>query len=353
MVRKQCSCGMSLNGGGYDILKYFMALLIIAIHSKAFYGDFCYIYIYPLTTLAVPVFFVLSSLFYFRKIILNGFDWHILGNFVLRISLLYVFWFIVNLPIIIMEKQYFIHSGIINEVCRFVMDVLFRYTYYGSWFLSSLIMAIVIITLSLYHEIIKVIVLFFSFLLLFYIHMIEQLPISTHFLYDWVGNNIRQEVQLTFMESLPWVSMGYMLASLITKTNKFRNYLNNRLVLFVFIMTSAGLMIYGTINDVTGLVLTSRIICVMTMVLFAGSLSLSSNNICLHLRKLSVLFFMIHFEVLYYMSIFTRHFFHSSIQDLMGYLPTFFLVVVLTYFFSETILYLKNKKFFRFFNYSY
>lgn len=175
----------AIKRGGYDILKFIMSLLIVAIHSKAFYGDFCSVFIAPLTSLAVPVFFILSSFFYFRKSFINGFELSSLGNYVKRIALLYLFWFIVNLPIIIIEKRYFIQTGI-TDLWRFVMDILFRYTYYGSWFFSSLVLAVVIVYLAHYQRIVLIIVITISLSLLFYVHLIDYLPTSTHVLYNWI-----------------------------------------------------------------------------------------------------------------------------------------------------------------------
>lgn len=115
--RRNCSEGLMLdncmnnkvlNGGGYDVLKYMMALLIVAIHARAFYGEYTSIFFKPLTEIAVPVFFILSSFFYFRKLYYCENIWSNLFTYLKRIGLLYLLWFCVNIPVILHYKHYFI-----------------------------------------------------------------------------------------------------------------------------------------------------------------------------------------------------------------------------------------------------
>lgn len=53
---------------GYDILKFMMAIMIVAIHSANGFDKCSWYYIaYPFIEIAVPCFFVLSSYFFLRK----------------------------------------------------------------------------------------------------------------------------------------------------------------------------------------------------------------------------------------------------------------------------------------------
>ena len=54
-------------GNSYDILKFSMALLIVAIHTGAFRGPWFCDWAIPVLNIAVPVFFILSSMFFFAK----------------------------------------------------------------------------------------------------------------------------------------------------------------------------------------------------------------------------------------------------------------------------------------------
>lgn len=61
---QQINSKSQIGGNSYDFLKFLMALLIVAIHSRAFYGPWFKEWVKPLLDIAVPVFFILSSMFY-------------------------------------------------------------------------------------------------------------------------------------------------------------------------------------------------------------------------------------------------------------------------------------------------
>ena len=99
-------------GNSYDLLKFIMALLIVAIHTNAFYGPWFCTWFQPVIYIAVPVFFVLSSMFYFIKVRKNISDrFSILKQYVKRIGTLYCFWFIINIPFIQNNHHYFTNGG--------------------------------------------------------------------------------------------------------------------------------------------------------------------------------------------------------------------------------------------------
>lgn len=102
----------SPKGNCYDALKFMMALLIVAIHTKAFNGAWFCDWVQPIEYIAVPVFFVLSSMFYFRKVAKQGVNrLACLRHYLSRLSVLYLFWFIVNIPFIQHNHHYFQYGG--------------------------------------------------------------------------------------------------------------------------------------------------------------------------------------------------------------------------------------------------
>lgn len=99
-------------GNSYDLLKFIMALLIVAIHTNAFYGPWFCTWFQPVVYIAVPVFFVLSSMFYFIKVRKNISDrFSILKQYVKRIGILYCFWFFINIPFIQNNHHYFTNGA--------------------------------------------------------------------------------------------------------------------------------------------------------------------------------------------------------------------------------------------------
>lgn len=69
---------------GLDILKFVMALLVVAIHAEAVNGiNGVYEVASPLISCAVPVFFVISAYLVFRKIRVGSVTPHIEVSFIL------------------------------------------------------------------------------------------------------------------------------------------------------------------------------------------------------------------------------------------------------------------------------
>ena len=81
-----------MNGNNFktiDVLKFFLAITIVQIHS-----EFALVWMKPYLRLAVPLYFMISSFFFFRK----KPDTEQLWAYVKRLSKLYLFWFIVWSP---------------------------------------------------------------------------------------------------------------------------------------------------------------------------------------------------------------------------------------------------------------
>ena len=80
----------------FDIVKFIMALMVVAIHSSLFP-----MVLYPWLRLAVPMFFIISSYFFFgnlRKVETDKEKNKRLWKYVKRNLILYGFWFVVLLP---------------------------------------------------------------------------------------------------------------------------------------------------------------------------------------------------------------------------------------------------------------
>ena len=99
---------------GLDILKFCMALLIVAIHSEAVNSiPIVFEILNPIIQSAVPMFFVVSAFLLFRKMRQNQLniqqEKEILLHFTLRLLLLYTFWLVVQLPLVV-HKALFIYD---------------------------------------------------------------------------------------------------------------------------------------------------------------------------------------------------------------------------------------------------
>ena len=310
---------------GFDLLKFFMATMIVSMHSNALFPI-----MKPFRTAAVPTFFVLSSFFLFSKAWKNNFQIGILSKFLKRLSIMYLFWFIVNIFFIVFNKPYFYsYKGIFY----FVHDLLFNYTFPGSWFLSALAIAVTIIYLSKKLRIPHYVILGLSLLIYFYLYFHRILPDSYSLVFHFLQNHLRKELGLTFLCAIPWVCVGFYLSRL----NLVNNTKYTTIVLIVFLAT---LIIEELFPETVTLF---NVLFVPSLIYLMHKISLPPSNLWLLLRRCSILTFFLHFILLRIM--------HRYFDINGGHL--FVIVLSLSIIISLLIIQLSQKKGFHFLKYSY
>ena len=128
-----------------DLVKLILSFMVVAIHSSLFDP-----YLYPWLRLAVPLFFIISSYLFFKKV--NGCAHskernQALKDFALRNLKLYAFWFIVLFPVTGFLRGWFSMDGeaaVINIIINFFIGS----TFVASWFISALIIGVIIIFIA-------------------------------------------------------------------------------------------------------------------------------------------------------------------------------------------------------------
>lgn len=118
----------------FDILKFVMALMIVALHSML-WPDV----LLPWLRIGVPVFFILSSYLFFSK--LNKLDSKeerrgALLHFIKRSGVLYLFWFVVLFVPNLMIRHWFA-GGWLNGIRQLAFGAVFGATFVASWFISA------------------------------------------------------------------------------------------------------------------------------------------------------------------------------------------------------------------------
>lgn len=346
-------------GNAYDILKFGMALLIVAIHTKGFDGPIANELIKPFQGIAVPVFFILSSMFYFISLRKKrgGGIWQHLKKFLNRLGVLYLFWFIINFVFIQHEHKYFVCDGMF-DIIRLCKDILLKYTFHGSWFLSALALSILIYTLVHNKKVLSIGLFFVSFCFLFYINEIEYFPSYMKVFYEWWQQNIRQEVTLSILEALPWVGFGYYMSSekfqeLLSKIKS----LNNPKTFHILLSCLFFISILCILNSNIGykiFELPIRIMMAIFLIFVVGCYNLSPKPTYMTLRKMSVFIYLFHFVVIRLLGILGVYVLHiSSWHEKIGNLGYYFLVLILCFIASACILQLQKNKRFDWLKYAY
>ena len=128
----------------FDYTKFIMAIMVLAIHS-ALLPEL----LYPWLRLAVPLFFIISSYFFFKKY-RNAESRKersaAIKRFIIRNMQLYAFWFIVMLIPTIGIRKWF-SGGILSGILSFLRDFFFSSTFVASWYIMASVIAVIIIAL--------------------------------------------------------------------------------------------------------------------------------------------------------------------------------------------------------------
>lgn len=132
-------------GNSFDLMKLVLSFFVVAIHINPFGSELWYIR-YPITRVAVPLFFMMSSYFFFKKIKLQDTKQQLksLFIFVKRNLILYMSWFIVLFPVTYDYYKYYKLTG--QEMLdNIVMRFFYSSTFKSSWYLMGLVIGVVII----------------------------------------------------------------------------------------------------------------------------------------------------------------------------------------------------------------
>jgi len=226
---------------GFDIIKAVLALFIVGIHTILSLENPIYLVnltLSPLFRLAVPIFFIFSGYFFFKKeLVLTGKARKVqLCKSVSRYGKLYLFWFVLLLPITIVYRGY-LKKSILNIFLSLVNGVFLGSTFPASWYISSLAIAIIIVFLGS---------LFLNNLTLFSIALIINVlcTLATNYGLTPIGDFLNRMVgnlpftitlSESFLIALLWIVIGKMFAeNQFAFLKKYRR--STLLVLFLILL---------------------------------------------------------------------------------------------------------------------
>lgn len=102
--------------------------------------------IQPILTLAVPLFFMMTSYFFFLKIVdLNEIEKKsALKKYVLRNAKLYAFYFVLLFPTFVIDRNWF-EAGFMIGFVKMLRGILLSGTFGGSWFITAAVTDVVLV----------------------------------------------------------------------------------------------------------------------------------------------------------------------------------------------------------------
>lgn len=130
------------NGDRFDFLKFILAIFIVAVHTVPM-G----LYVRPILRIAVPIFFIMSSYFFFiKQKKCDSFEARkqAMKGFAIRLLKLYLFWFIVLLPLTIYTNGWYENPGF-GTFVDLIRGFLFGNTFRASWYIMALLLNILFV----------------------------------------------------------------------------------------------------------------------------------------------------------------------------------------------------------------
>ncbi len=333
----------------FDIAKYILAIFVITIHVP-----FLPEVLNPLVRTAVPLFFMMSSYFFWSKAIVASRierRW-LLRRFLKRNMSLYCFWFIALLPVTLYVRNYF-SPGLLPGLADMLHNFLFYSTFRASWYIVALCIGIVILHL-IHSRVTDGLVLVFSSgiylamcLLTNYHGLVKNIEPFMAFAEGY------KEVFLTycnnFIASIFWLLLGKLFAQGRIQLTKNRG-LALSLTSFALVYIEHFLVRHCNLQSpVTDYYFLTAPLC-----LGVFSLLCSCEVKCTWaptLRKLSTVTYALHSSLLVLTSFLLRRLLH--IEGIWADLTEFAVVVAMCGVIGLSLIKLQNNPYFRWLKWSY
>lgn len=250
--------------------------------------------------------------------------------------MLYFSWLIIDWWFIWQNKPY-LHVGVIDGIAGFVKDVLFAYTFPGSWYLSASIVGVVLVyVLSCYIH--SVVTFVLTFVIAFYVLHHLDFSLEAQVPYDWYATHLREEVNLSFPAQMVWISIGQLLAIFKSKIEDNAKWL---------LPVSAVLLIVSYVSKCLFNFYLCTYIMVISIFIVCYLINLPDSHIYKRMRNYSILMFFFHFSIAGKMNRFCAIVGDNLLTNYIYY----FMVVIVSILFAETVLRLEKVKYLGFMKY--
>lgn len=234
-------------------------------------------------------------------------------------------------------KRPYLSDGFPKGCIEFVKDLFFGTTFPGSWFLSALIVSVLLVYF-MNRMLGKYMTLLLTLLVALYVSCVDNLPAHWHFAYDWYAANVRTEVNLSFPSQMIWVAIGMFIGSnldiLISKKN-----------VLLPVMSALAITCYIISCFWTSPFI--KYIWVVSICLIAFFIDLPDCPAYKRIRNYSILIFLFHFSIAGKMSLFCTVVGDSLVTNWLYYI----LVIAISIAFAEVVLRLEKVRHLEFLEY--
>lgn len=333
----------------FDIAKYILAIFVITIHIPLLPEV-----LNPLVRTAVPLFFMMSSYFFWSKaaVATHRERRMLLRTLLKRNMRLYCFWFVALLPVTLYIRGYF-SAGLLPGLADMIHNFLFYSTFRASWYIVALCIGMVI--LYLLHGRVPdwlVLLIFFGIylamcLLTNYYGLVKGIEPFMAFAEGY------KKVFITycnnFMASVFWVLLGKMFAQGRIRLTK-NHGLALSMISFALVCVEHVLVRQGNLqSSVTDYYFFTAPLCIGVF-----SLLCSCEVSCIWaptLRKLSTVTYVLHSSLLVITSFLLRRL--LRMEGVWADLTEFAVVVAMCGVIGLSLIKLQNHPYFRWLKWSY
>lgn len=241
-------------------------------------------------------------------------------------AILYFSWLLIDSWYVLFKRSY-LTDGFQIGAFEFVKDVLLGTTFPGSWFISALLISVLLVHIGVKY-LGKYITVGICLFLSLYVWYAETLPDAYRVAYDWYAAHINRVI-LSFPSQMIWVAIGMLIGCNLSSVMNHKKKLLSAMIVLPIICY------FTTIfhnNPFVRYVLVSNL-CILSLYV-----DLPYSLVYNRIRNYSILIYLFHFSIAGKMSLFC-----SMVGDgLLTNWIFYFLVVIVSIIFAEIVLRLEK-----------
>lgn len=241
-----------------DLLKMILILMVLAIHVPLGSGVslFGIDILPPLLRTAVPIFFLMSSFFFFSMYKdLSAIERRFaLQKFIVRNLALYAIWFFFCLPVTLYLKwNWWFGGGFFRGIILFLMNFIVGGTFVASWFIVALVIAVVLVAYLSRRVSNTVLLIVGSVFYAFAAFCSSYSPILEKAMPELRGIGLYRAIVLlaptSFCSAFVWIALGKIVAE---QEEKLKSALQDRAWLFPFLLTAYYMEVVSVFHYIGG-----------------------------------------------------------------------------------------------------
>ena len=355
-----------------DLVRFIAALLVIFIHifpegstydsvglgnsTPVLLGES---FVHALLRAAVPLFFIISSFLLFKRINANPDNkWKYIGTFCLRLLFLYLFWYIVALPITIRDITNYMNTGDIFGLVRYIVLTLYKGAPRGFWFLVALALSVLITSLFNNKKSLTILLIISGLLYIYgcfnsaYYGLFTSNTDSFSKVFVTIGDYL--ELSFCILEALIFVALGKVFA--LHNSLQIKGNIVFIIISFILMVGELFLTLYFEIFVYPDafFLLPVFIFFLMNKLISINADNESFIRIAKKLKKVGSFSYLFHIQFFYYLHLIFDASGHNIFREQYVLLIIPYIICVLMSFGLQTLFeYLSKYRFLRFLKYSY